>query len=300
MRLESPSKSKIKLCIAGKNSIAVNALKYALTLFANNEICVIPNHNDNGEDSWQPSLYKFANQSNVKIATLQEVQQIPNVLFLSLEFDKLIKVERFASKRLYNIHFSALPKYKGVFTSITPILNGESESGVTLHTINNGIDTGEIIAQRIFKIGLQDSARDLYFRYLEEGFALFKEKFNVLLNGEFSTYKQSPLQSSYFARTDIDVANIMINLKKTSFEIHNQLRAFIFKEYQLPTIRGVAISQSILSEEYIGRNVFKDKGDCFILSGIDGFKVVAYKEESASFYAIPANNAVSAGGGGQI
>lgn len=279
MCLEShKSLDKIKLCIAGKNSIAVNALKYVLThYFVNNEICVIPNHNDNGEDSWQPSLCKFANKSSVKIATLQEVQQMSNVLFISLEFDKLIKVEQFASKRLYNIHFSALPKYKGVFTSIMPILNGESTSGVTLHTINNGIDTGEIIAQRIFKIGLQDSARDLYFKYLDEGFVLFKEQFDVLLKGEFSTYKQSLLQSSYFSRTDIDVANIVINLKKTSFEIHNQLRAFIFKEYQLPKINGVKIFQSILSEEYIGRNVFEDSGDCFILSGIDGFKIVGKK-----------------------
>lgn len=270
--------SPIKICIAGKNSIAVNALQYVLTRFKHNEICIVPNQNDNGLDSWQPSLRLYAMQNKIPICTLEQVQQIPNVLFISLEFDRLVRVERFASKRLYNIHFSALPKYKGVFTSITPILNGERTSGVTLHTINNGIDTGEIIEQRIFEIGIQSCARDLYFKYLEEGLILFKTAFERLLRGDFSTYRQSFVQSSYFSRTDIDVKNIVINLKKTSFEIHNQLRAFIFQEYQLPRLNGVQIAQSILSEEYIGRNVFEDKGDYFILSGIDGFKVVGRKE----------------------
>lgn len=273
------SPNQIKVCIAVKNSIAVNALRYVLSRFRCDKICVVPNQNDEGLDTWQPSLRKYAIQERIPLYTLEQAQQIPDVLFLSLEFDRLVRVKQFASKRLYNIHFSALPKYKGVFTSIAPILNGESTSGVTLHTINNGIDTGEIIAQRIFDIGIQSCARDLYFKYLEEGLMLFKAEFERLLQGDFGTRKQSPLQSSYFSRTDIDVKNIVINLKKTSFEIHNQLRAFIFKEYQLPTINGVEIAQSILSEEYIGRNVFEDRGSEFVLSGIDGFKVVARKAD---------------------
>ena len=122
---------KIKVCVAGKNEIALNALKLLQTRFQNDEICVIPNRNDTGIDHWQPSLLKYALQASIPVCTLEQVQQIANVLFLSLEFDRLLKVEQFASKRLYNIHFSALPKYKGVYTSIMPILNGESSSGVT-------------------------------------------------------------------------------------------------------------------------------------------------------------------------
>lgn len=276
----------LKVCIAGKNAIALNALKFLRSKFAHDEICIIPNRDDVGIDTWQPSLLKYALQTSIPVCTLEQVQQIPNVLFLSLEFDRLLKVEQFASKRLYNIHFSALPKYKGVYTSITPILNGERTSGVTLHCIDNGIDTGDIIAQRIFELGLQESARDLYFKYLAKGFLLLKENVDSLLTGGFKRTKQDFTQSCYFSRTEIDVKNININLKKTSFQIHNQLRAFIFREYQLPRLRGVRVAKSILSEEFIGANVFEESENEFILSGIDGFKIIAQKVD------------ILAGGGG--
>ena len=281
MRVRFPNNfNHLKACIAGKNEIALNALKLLQTKFRNDEICVIPNRNDTGIDTWQPSLLKYAREEHIAICTLEQVQQIPNMLFLSLEFDRLLKIEQFASKRLYNIHFSALPKYKGVYTSITPILNGETSSGVTLHCIDNGIDTGDIIAQRIFEIGLQECARDLYFKYLAQGFMLLQENLDSLLSGNFQCTKQDFRQSSYFSRTEIDVKNININLKKTSFEIHNHLRAFMFREYQLPRLNGVSVAKSILSGEFIGTNVFCESGSEFILSGIDGFKIVAFKEMS--------------------
>ena len=274
----SSAPNHIKVCIAGKNSIALNALKLMQTYFHNDEICIIANQTDTGKETWQPSLYHFALQNDINICTLEEVQKIPDVLFISLEFDRLIKTERFCSEKLYNIHFSALPKYKGVYTSITPILNGEISSGVTLHKIDNGIDTGDIIAQRIFKIDINDSARDLYFKYLKQGFMLFRQNIASLIAGDFSLKKQSCEHSSYFSRKDIDVCNIKINLQKTSFEIHNQLRAFIFKEYQLPKFQGFSIKKSVLSDEYIGYNVLKEYKDKFVISGIDGFKITAFKE----------------------
>ena len=67
------------------------------------------------------------------------------------------------------------------------------------------------------------------FKYLKQGFMLFKQNIASLIAGDFSLKKQSCEHSSYFSRKDIDVCNIKINLQKTSFEIHNQLRAFILK-----------------------------------------------------------------------
>ncbi len=265
----------LRLCIAGKNSIAVNALKFALKHLASDEICIVSNANDIGLDSWQPSLLKVARNLNVRVCTLQEVQDLKNITFISLEFDKIIDIHKFQTKELYNIHFSALPKYKGCFTSITPILNGESQSGVTLHRIDNGIDTGEICAQKMFKIDLQDSARDLYFKYLKFGFLLFCEYFETLLCGKLESQKQSNLNASYFSRKELDL-NLKINLNKTSFEIHNQLRAFIFKEYQLPKIQGLSIEKSILSDELIAKNTLQKYKNKFIIAGIDGFKIEAF------------------------
>ena len=74
------------------------------------------------------------------------------IFFISLEFDKIINTSLFKTTNLFNIHFSLLPRYKGMYTSILPILNGDKISGVTLHKIDRGIDTGDIIDKCSFRL----------------------------------------------------------------------------------------------------------------------------------------------------
>lgn len=271
----------MKLCIAGKNDIAVNALCYLVnTLNCNkNNLFVILNRNDSGIDTWQKSLKKCAKELGIKILSLEDIYYIEDLYFISLEFDRIIKTEKFKTKKLYNIHFSKLPAYKGMYTAIMPVLNGEKEAGVTLHEINNGIDTGGIIAQKTFEIEINDTSRDLYFKFLKNSYELFVENIESIINGNYKITPQSPVNSSYYSKKAIDFNNIQIDFNKTSFEIHNQIRAFIFKEYQLPEIRGVKIKKSILTNEFIGFNSFIEKENEFIISGIDGYKIIALKSK---------------------
>ncbi|CAM2827837.1 formyltransferase family protein [Helicobacter burdigaliensis] len=219
---------------------------------------------------------RCAKKNNIKIINLEEAYNIENLLFISLEFDRIIKPSNFLTSRLFNIHFSLLPKYKGVYTSIMPILFGEAKSGVSLHRIDEGIDTGAIIAQKSFKIDINDSARDLYFKYLKNDFLLFKANIDKLIGNNFIAIPQNNLESTYFSRKEIDL-NFEINFNKTSFQIHNQIRAFIFREYQLPKIKDNRICQSILTNEFVGKRVFEEYENRFEISGIDGFRVVCYK-----------------------
>ncbi len=271
----------MRICIAGKNNIAVWAVQYLLQSgICKNDILILPNTNDCGIDTWQYSLLKYAQDMHLTLVSLNDIYQIPNLLFISLEFDKLIKIEKFASTRLFNIHFSNLPKYKGAYTAIMPILHGENIAGVTLHKIDNGIDTGCIVKQITFPIALNDTARDLYMHYNYYALLLFKQNFASLLHDTYTTIPQDYKNGSYFSRKEIDFSNITINLKKTSFEIHNQLRAFIFREYQLPNLYGINIMRSTLTQDFIGSNIMIEQNDRFILSGIDGFSIIAYKDIS--------------------
>lgn len=268
-----------KICIAGKNNIAVNALAYLVNILNINKdnICVVVNKTDDGVDAWQKSLKHFAENNNIAVCSLQDTYEIEELIFISLEFDKIINTSLFKNAKLYNIHFSKLPSYKGVYTSIMPILKGETETAVTLHKMDNGIDTGNIIAQRVFKIDLQNTARDLYLNFINNAFELFKEKINDILSGNVTSYKQSNIKSSYYSRQAIDIKNYKIDFNKTSFEIHNSIRALIFKEYQLPIINGIEIESSFLTDEFIGFNKFYEDKNKFFISGIDGYKVIAKK-----------------------
>lgn len=229
------------ICIAGKNSIATNALIHSIKLFGANKTIACPNPSDDGVSRWQPSLRRYAHELGVKIVNIDELYNIKDLIFVSLEYEKIIHPEKFSTKQLFNIHFSKLPSYKGMYTSAWPILNGEDESGVTLHKIDQGIDTGEVIDQRIFKISNEETARSLYFKYLKYGFDIFKKNIGRLCNKRFELIPQSYYKSSYFSKDSINYANIKINLNNTAEKISQELRAFTFREFQLPTIENIKI-----------------------------------------------------------
>jgi len=265
------------ICIAGKNAIAVNAVNYIIenNIIDTRNLFVLPNKNDHGNDEWQPSLKKYAKTRRLRIIDQCDLYEYVDLIFFSLEYDKIILPKNFRSMKLFNIHFSLLPKYKGMYTSVLPILNGETRSGVTLHKIDEGIDTGDIIDQTSFDIEISENASDLYNKYLIYGFELFKNNINKLITNNYFSIKQSQLNSSYFSKGSIDFKNIEIDTNKTSFEIHNQLRAYIFPEYQLPKIFGYYIRNSVLTEEKINNNEFRIIGNRIFISGIDGYKIIA-------------------------
>jgi len=271
----------MKICIAGKNSIAVNSLNFLLNVLKieRKNLLACINKNDNGIDTWQPSFLNYCKNENIKIVELEYLYNLKDLIFISLEYDRILKVNKFSNKKLFNIHFSLLPKYKGMYTSILPILYGEKESGVTLHKIDDGIDTGDIIDQLKFKIDLKDTARDVYFKYLKYGYKLFIKNIKNILEDKYIVKPQSPINSTYFSKSSIDFQNIIINLIQTSYQIHNQIRAYIFEEYQLPKINNIYIKRSILLDEKINSNYYEDYEKYIIISGIDGYKIILEKKQ---------------------
>ena len=231
------------LCIAGKNSISVEILDFASTLLEKNEILGIPSEADTGKDGWQPSFLKKCRDEGIKCVPLQYLYNL-DVVFLSLEFDKIIAPEKFKSKFLYNIHFSKLPKYRGMYTSVWPILNGENESGVTLHVIDKGIDSGDIIDQMSFPIDKEDTSRDLYFKYLKHGTMLVKANLQNILDHNIVSNPQPKEGASYYSKASIDFSNIKLDFNQSAENISQQIRAFCFKEYQMPKLNGRAIKEA--------------------------------------------------------
>lgn len=238
---------KRKVCLAGKNEIAVYGLNLLTKCVDTEDICVVCNATDDGFDTWQPSLLKAAISNNITVKTLDDCYGIDGLIFLSLEFDKIISPDKFVNAKLYNIHFSNLPAYKGMYTSALPLLNDEKVGGVTLHHIDSGIDTGNIIAQLNFPIEQTDTARNLYEKYLINSKELLKENISELLRSEVSSYPQSACGSTYYSKKEIDYKSLKINLWRTAEQIKNQIRAFTFPEYQVPQVLGYYVNSAKIS-----------------------------------------------------
>lgn len=235
------------IVLAGKNNIAVHALNFILNN-SSDDVAVVVNKTDTGEDGWQCSLRKHASDKGVDVISLDESYRVSNI-FLSLEFDRIVSPEKFKNPNCFNIHFSELPSYKGMFTSVWPLLNNEKETGVTLHKIDSGIDTGDIISQKKILINECDRARDIYRKYLKIGYQTFAENFTNLLSGDYFSCPQSSVKSSYFSKKSLDFSTVNIDLFKTAAEIRRQVYAFSFREYQLPVIFGRKITEVEILDE---------------------------------------------------
>ena len=163
------------ICIAGKNQCSIDFLKFTAKKIKKRNILVLPNKSDKGKFTWQPSLRSYAKRNNFKITNLKSLYKIENLIFISIEFEEIINLKKFKSKELFNFHFSLLPKYRGCHTNFFQLYFGEKNPGVTLHKIDNGIDTGPIISNIKFKINANDNALVNYKRLMKSSFLLYKK-----------------------------------------------------------------------------------------------------------------------------
>ena len=268
------------LCIAGKNDIAVNVLEYALQHCKGCNIIAVLNQDESYIDSWQHSAGLCCSHNNIPVVSLEDIYSVSDLVFISVEFDRIIDPSKFVSGNLFNIHFSLLPKYKGCNTSILPILHGETESGVTLHRIRRGIDPGEIIAQRKVTIDYDCTSLELYKNLIEAGSRLVIEYLDKLIRNDFTETPQDFMNSVYFARKEIDYSTLRLDTNRTAWQIHNQIRAFAFRPYQLLTFKGFGLIGSTItgnvSTERPG-TILEETETHFLLSTID-YDICIYKD----------------------
>jgi methionyl-tRNA formyltransferase len=228
------------LCIAGKNQIAVDVLRLARDR-GKWRLLVLPNAGDDGTDGWQPSLRREAETLGVDVVSIEEVMAETDLCFLSAEYDRLIRPGRFATRRLFNIHFSLLPKFRGCHTAIWPILNGESEHGVTLHWIDAGMDTGPTIDQSRFDLRTL-TAREAYFRCMAEGSSLIGKWLDRLVEGDPPALPQDEASASSYGRSALDFGRRELDPEGTVEQLQLTYRAFTFPEFQRPSLNGRAVT----------------------------------------------------------
>jgi methionyl-tRNA formyltransferase len=204
---------------------------------------VIPNETDEGLDGSQPSLRKAAEVAGIQIEGFVGGVLAGRGVFISLEFDKIVVPETSEGIKFYNIHFSLLPKYRGCFTSFWPIFNGDSETGVTLHEIDSGIDTGKIIDQHTIPLSADVTARELYEIYQDEGLKLFVNNLENIISGNFVSHEQSSSNATYFSRKSFSSDQNEIPFNTTAWQVKNFVRSYYFPEYQTATFEGALISR---------------------------------------------------------
>ncbi len=118
-----------------------------------------------------------------------------------------------------NMHASKLPKYRGAAPIQRAVINGDSETAATVMLMDEGLDTGDILAERILKIGEAETSGELFDRMTEEGAQLLCE---VIPNISKLTPRPQVGEGIYAQMITKEEAHI--NWAKTSKEICNLIR----------------------------------------------------------------------------
>ena len=101
-----------------------------------------------------------------------------------------------------NLHVSLLPKYRGAAPMQRAIMEGESETGVTVMYMAEGLDTGDIISVEKFPILPEDDFEAIHDRSAEVGGKLLSETVEKIKNGTADRIKQDDTLACYAKKVE--------------------------------------------------------------------------------------------------
>jgi len=122
-----------------------------------------------------------------------------------------------------NVHMGLLPEYRGINGVRWALLNGEPKTGVTIHFMDAGIDTGDIISQVSFPIEADDDILSLMIKSRQAGFRLLETCWRQIASGKARGVPQDESRACTYRSDTASPASI--DWSKSNIEIHNLIRA---------------------------------------------------------------------------
>ena len=128
-----------------------------------------------------------------------------------------------------NLHGSLLPQYRGAAPIHWAVINGEKETGVTTFKLKHEIDTGDILLQKKFSIGDEETTGEVHDRMKEIGAAVLVETVKGLAAGDLVKINQLSVVSSELSvelkhAPKIFTETCQIDWNKGVNSIHNLIR----------------------------------------------------------------------------
>lgn len=156
-----------KYLVFGRGDLAIFVLEYLKS--KNVLMGFVP---DLPEPEWQESVVEFCRNNSIEMFEYENLEEIigTNIIGVSIYFRKIFRlglINKFSY--FVNLHNGPLPKYRGVNPINWALKNNELEHGVTLHHIDEGVDTGDIIDQEKFYINNNLEVIDVYNLCIDAG-----------------------------------------------------------------------------------------------------------------------------------
>lgn len=153
----------------------------------------------------------------------ENVRTLAPVLGVAVAYGRILKKEFLASTKLgfLNVHFSLLPAYRGAAPVQWALIRGETETGVTVFWLDEGMDTGPVLVKKTLPISPDDNAATLMERLVVLGVEALRESLELVRAGNPPRVPQSG-EASYAALLDSSLSRIDFNC--SAREAHNTVR----------------------------------------------------------------------------
>jgi methionyl-tRNA formyltransferase len=135
-----------------------------------------------------------------------------------------------------NLHPSLLPKYRGAAPMNWALINGETETGITIMKLNPKMDAGDIILQRKAGIHPDDDYGTLSKRLSEMGSELLIDAVELIESGKAKTSVQEEREVSYAPKIRKELCQI--EWSRSAREIHNLIRGLTPFPGAFTSVRG--------------------------------------------------------------
>ncbi|MBR6020693.1 MAG: methionyl-tRNA formyltransferase [Lachnospiraceae bacterium] len=107
-----------------------------------------------------------------------------------------------------NVHASLLPKYRGAAPIQWSILDGESETGITIMYMNEGLDTGDIITQTVVPITEEETGGSLHDKLAAAGAEALVAAIPGIVDGTLAPIPQGEMTTPYAKQLTKDMGNL--------------------------------------------------------------------------------------------
>ena len=128
---------------------------------------------------------------------------------------ELLEMPRFGC---VNIHASLLPRHRGASPIQQAILDGDSETGVTLQQMADGVDTGDILLQKKIPIGAEDTGGSMFDRLAALGAELITEALPMIEEGRITPVRQDETAATHCKKITKELGMIDWNMPAAVIE----------------------------------------------------------------------------------
>ena len=202
---------KPKVIYAGNRDIAVQILEFIISEGISPLALLLPTEEIGSHNQDLIDLCKDLDSDNILIGNqfrqpegVRSLSDLKPDYIICIHFPYLVpkQVLSIPKEGVLNLHPAYLPYNRGWHTPSWAILT-DTPIGGTLHFMDEDVDTGDIVHQKMVEIMPNDTANSLYKRILEIEVEVFKEAFPALLDRSYTRTSQKKMKGSIHKKEDL-------------------------------------------------------------------------------------------------